>query len=578
MEPAPQRPLPEGYYVANFITLLDQVEQRYGDLLTAEEHSLRERFLGLSEGAQRLYVRLASRRGPVFRRDRLAYPEIPRLDAALEDLEAAHLGDRGDPDDFAPRIGLLLKAELTDLARQLLPHQRVSGESKADLRQRLLDEASPASLSLVLGDFEVVRPLDLELVDLYQLLFFGNFGQNLTEFVLRDLGVVTFESYSLDPDLRRFPDRVALDDTLELHTIRQHLAELLEAGDVDAVEAVGRSVLARCDPWHQLCQRPLDSLLLAAGRALERASRCHAALALFEPVKRPPGRERRARLHHRLGRDDEALALCTAMTAEPRDETEIAFADRFAHLVLRRQGKAEPRPRPRRCSQDLALPCGEPDDGAIEERVLAHFANHGRQGFFAENWLWRSLYGLAFWDIVFAPVAGAFEHPFQYGPLDLTRPDFRPPREGLIEARLDHLRHHREIGSLSRELLATYERKRGLANRLVPWNEELKSALELALGRLHGPQLAAVCDRLSGGLRRYGRGLPDLFVTAADPDDLGFTLYEVKGPGDTLRPEQGRWIDFLNRNRLPTKLLRVTWRSDAACYDRVDGESPSPPP
>ena len=58
---------------------------------------------------------------------------------------------------------------------------------------------------------------------------------------------------------------------------------------------------------------------------------------------------------------------------------------------------------------------------AVEQQVVDHLAEQGRIGFFAENWLWKSLFGLAFWDILFAPLPGVFQHPFQLGPLDLQQ-------------------------------------------------------------------------------------------------------------------------------------------------------------
>ena len=47
---------------------------------------------------------------------------------------------------------------------------------------------------------------------------------------------------------------------------------------------------------------------------------------------------------------------------------------------------------------------------------------------------------MAFWDVVFAPVAGAFQHPFQLGPLDLDSPGFRAARAEAVERRLEELR------------------------------------------------------------------------------------------------------------------------------------------
>ena len=49
-----EAPLPEGYYLANFETVLSEVEARHGDLLLAEERDLLQRFRGLSLAAESL--------------------------------------------------------------------------------------------------------------------------------------------------------------------------------------------------------------------------------------------------------------------------------------------------------------------------------------------------------------------------------------------------------------------------------------------------------------------------------------------------------------------------------------------
>ncbi len=76
--------------------------------------------------------------------------------------------------------------------------------------------------------------------------------------------------------------------------------------------------------------------------------------------------------------------------------------------------------------------------------------------------------------------------------------------------------------------------------------------------RLTGDQLAHVFDRLSRDLWRYRRGLPDLFVLRREAP--GFELYEVKSPGDQLRPEQTAWIDYLNDGGIPASILNVHWK------------------
>ena len=103
--------------------------------------------------------------------------------------------------------------------------------------------------------------------------------------------------------------------------------------------------------------------------------------------------------------------------------------------------------------------------------------------------------------------------------------------------------------------MKVYDEKKDIANRLVSLARRVYAAdLELALSRLAGKHLAWVFDRLSRDLPRYRRGFPDLFVVSGD--EPGFELYEVKAPGDQLRPEQRAWIDHLNEGGLPASILR----------------------
>ena len=258
-----------------------------------------------------------------------------------------------------------------------------------------------------------------------------------------------------------------------------------------------------------------------------------------------------------MGRCEEALDLARQIDADPLDETEAAFAPFFAHRMARKLGTTDrPWRRPRRPRRELDLPAAAA--GGVERAALESFAAVGRRGLFAENWLWRSLFGLAFWDIVFAPVPGAFQHPFQLGPLDLHGAEFRRARRALIDQRLDALRAEDE---LSARLTPVYEAKRGTANALVSWHPELEAALRLAFELVSGDALARVCERLVRDPGRYRRGLPDLLVERAD-SPVGFELLEVKAPGDQLRPEQGAWIDHLNARGVPASVLHVRW-SDA---------------
>lgn len=554
-----QEPLPEGYYVDNFQTVLDTVVERYHDLLHPAERDFASDFSCLSVDARRLYVRLISRKGPTFRRDRLSYREIGDLDAAIDELADRGFLDPAPAASAAELLGLLLRPELQGLLAELRPSLRCTSWRKNECVEALVAIFEHFEWRPVLARrWRFLEPLHLDHLLIYRLLFFGNLSQDWTAFVLHDLGVVRFEAYELRRELRLFPSRRALDDSLALRCYRQLAHELLHQGDLDAALEIARAVLGRVEPWEPSALPLRDRLFNKIGRALERCGELDQALHFYGLSNRPPARERRARILDRLERCNEALSLCAEIEREALDETERIFAPRFAHRLRRRLGQERrPWPRVRRPVRELGV---EPRaETAVEALALEALAAAGQPGFFAENWLWKTLFGLHFWDVIFAPVGGAFQHPFQFGPLDLHSADFYRARRPMIDRRLDEIR----AGDWPPErLLDLYRRKQDTANAFVVWHQglALEPCLELALERLSGEQLAWICDRLSRDPGRYRRGLPDLFVLR-DAEQPGFELLEVKGPGDQLRPEQKSWIDYLNDGGLPAAVLKVRFET-----------------
>ncbi len=604
-----------GYYLGNFETLLAQVEEQYTDLLDVDESRFLGDFRRLSLNARRLHGRLLTRRGPWFRRDRLHYPEIDS-DAAASELLAADFAQSASEQDVEPRLALLPRAELLELidvlapgnlaavafgiataqpvppppteppagpiARQLrlppssdLPPWRAPdagaletpssrARSPQSRRFQALGRADLAAQTLALvrahgaeaslaERVPLLRLSRIEAVATFRLLFFGNLIQDLTEFVLADLGVVRFEPVAIDREHRLFAHRGVVEQHLRLARLTEAVAGLAQqrqppAAALGELAAAALAMARGEDSWDLTTRRLRDGLFVWVGRELERAGALDDALALFAAAHSPPARERRVRVLRRLGRADEAEALRDAMAAAPRDESERIFCQRGP-----RDRRLE---RPRLPSREVAIAL-HGEEPTIEAAVLRTLSAEGYRGFFAENWLWRSLCGLALWEQVFAPVPGAFTHRFQYGPRDL-HDGFRAAREPAISARLAALAAEPHPGP---RLLALWDEKFGTANRLVAFAQELRPALELALDALDGTRLAAVVDRLSRDLRRYGSGFPDLFLLDPRGEIL---LAEVKGPGDVLRPEQEGWIAYFNRSGIPAIVLHARCPRDRA--------------
>ena len=75
----------------------------------------------------------------------------------------------------------------------------------------------------------------------------------------------------------------------------------------------------------------------------------------------------------------------------------------------------------------------------VETYALQHYERLGYKGYHCEGRIVTTLFGLLFWDIIFAPIPGAFETPYQTAPLDIFEDTFYHAREDLIENRLDEI-------------------------------------------------------------------------------------------------------------------------------------------
>ena len=123
----------------------------------------------------------------------------------------------------------------------------------------------------------------------------------------------------------------------------------------------------------------------------------------------------------------------SASSTQPLDEQELQFACGFAARLIKRHDFAamESVEQLRITHQppviDLELEFSDPVEIAVAE-----FHNRldpaGRCDY-VENSLFNGVLGLLLWDVVFAPLPGAFYNPFQYRPSDFYAHDFASRRQ-----------------------------------------------------------------------------------------------------------------------------------------------------
>ena len=531
-------PPPEHYYADNLVALIEGVRRQYGDMLTLEESAFGEEVIALPAQAQRLLARLISRKGPLVRVDSLEFREVADAQAALDRLVENGFVSWCPEAPAGCLARLLTRAELEQCFRDDLP-AAASAASGAFTRKRDYLRWIEARLT----DLEArqrIKPrfpwiaLDIaQHLEFYQLLFFGDRRRDLSTFVLRDLGLARYPDYELSRERRVFADRAALDAYVGLVGIGDYVDELGPRPGADAAMTVLEALWQPFD--NRLFERRRSRILNRLGRGLERAGEFDASLACYARSSMAPSRERRTRILKRLGDLDGVGRLRRRMRERPACPQEADFAKRFGT-------------RRRRAWPDETIILEVPDDVGVERAAAAVLTVAGGRAWHLENALPMGLFGLAYWDWVFAPAEGMFVNAFQTAPIDLFWPDFLEVRRGLCPDPLAA-----DDDTLRCAMLEACRVHRGVANRLVDW----RFFDEDALARLfEGMGMAAVRQLLgfvTADVEDARRGFPDLTVVYAPGR---FEFVEVKGPNDRLRDEQYRWIDRLRGAGLPVRVAR----------------------
>jgi tetratricopeptide (TPR) repeat protein len=540
------------YYLNNFRQVLDWLELRYADVMSESEHGFIRDFKALPRASQGLLVRMIMRKGVHFRFGKLNYPEIGDISNAAQPLLR-----HGWLDDQAllsmPEVfDVLLKAELLQAFGSFIEQPK---GRKDDWLPPLAEQFSESrSLSVwapTLGD----RLLSLTIMDLcdrLRLMFFGNLYQDWSEFVLADLGIFTYEKVEFCADSRGLRSREDVDACLFLH----HCQLLFEAGE--PLEPIVEQVRALQfdNPW---LQRRRGKVLFQIGQYCERITEFALALSIYRDCAYPGARQRMIRVLERCGEYALALELASLAEQAPESAAEQQSLQRMLPRLRRKLGgpplkRATPRPVER---LDLQLPRTDPGL-SVEFYVQAHLHEDSGPVHYVENSLINSLFGLLCWPAIFAPLPGAFFHPFQRGPVDLLNEDFQQRRAELFQACLDQLDDGRYAATIRERFAAKW----GVQSPFVFWGALNEQLLEQALACLPAEHLKHWFNRLLLDIKANRAGMPDLIQFW--PQHKTYRMIEVKGPGDRLQDNQLRWLEFCHQHQMPVAVCYVQWAEQSA--------------
>ncbi len=549
----PTTDLAPDYYLHSFRFMLDWVLQGYADLLNEQENRFIQAFNQLDHDAQCLLVRLSGRKGPLFRQDKLNYPEIASIELSAQQLVKADVLTTERPIDLNTLTNALTKPELLQLLGKQLAGLKQA--RKEILMQALaLEHSEPQTWQAWTGNqFGKAWHLDNQsIISTLLLLFFGNAYQDLTEFVLQDLGLFRYENYTIDSQHRLFKSREELEQYQHLVQLR---AELEMDSTIPTLIKIADQLPLQCTT--ERLQRRRAKLCNQIAYALERANEHSAAMQLYAQSHLPPARERRIRLLEKQERYSEAWELVNTLLSNPLDEQEMQVALRMAPRLAKKSDLAFQKQLAVSIStQRVQLHQLTDDQGnafRVEEIVRQSLDRPNAPCVYAENLLLNGLFGLWLWPEMFRGIEGAFANPFQAAPLDMYQENFVANRPGIekLWALLENDEYHHVIRK-------TWHDKQGIANHFVHWNFLNNDLLNIALHTIPAQHLKLIFERILFDIKNNRSGFPDLIHFF--PEEKAYRLIEVKGPGDRIQDNQQRWLEYFAKRQIPAEVYYVSWQ------------------
>jgi DNA polymerase-3 subunit epsilon len=563
---APRRlpDLPQFYYHTHFVDMLSKVAQRYKACLDAPAAQFIDEFHALPHAAQCAYVRIAGRKGHVFQTRKLSYPEIENLDAQFELLKERRFAANVCAQETAPYLNSLTKPELIEFLRAHL----CASAFKSSWKKPLLIDAAMAHF-----DKDIItqhaRDMGAAIVQsrreslryiLY--LYFGRIEDSLQPFTLRDLGLVKAPDFK-DSYGPRFENKA---EARTAYFYASALYDFRNGTDAD----VARLIDTTPDWPEPLCnvsQAGRDKLLSKLGGLSERLGDVATALTLYGLSETPQCNERTVRLRYSRNNDDDRDWVKTrleAMIDNPASDDEYHFASDFYARKFDKKRTSRVTDI-LRGSEVLSL-----DEAFRHEPERAAARHYRAQGYTVErteNAPWKMLFGLLFWQELYASETSVLHNSFERLPANLKSGQFFTDNEVTIEAKLERLSNPAQT---LLNILKVATRHHGTPNGIFMWRGRTLDRAKLLIETAPPAALAAMLRLMAKDWSHTKDGFPDLMLIK----DGELSFFEIKAEGDVIRRNQLTRIAQLKAAGFETSIARIDWVIDPnQIYVVVDVET-----
>ncbi|XP_071720394.1 fanconi-associated nuclease 1 homolog [Rutidosis leptorrhynchoides] len=602
-------------YQHNFRLLLQEVLRTTPHVFTPDETTFLENFLLLSDDSQRLFIRLYTRKGPWFRMSNISYAEILDYQVAVQELSEAgyvcciETMSELQKDDLEGILNILNVSELREILS--ITSKKCSNSSRkqefiSSLLSAYVDGSSSLLKNLAIEKSGPCIRISSEANSLIwraERLFFCNGEQDLSEFLLVDMGIVKYPTYKCVVTNQIFSSRndlLAYEEALEVAQIMDESLDENNSSMVLRCISISDSKISKPETKttqlstskQRLSVVPFpcfsalwiySKVVLLGVSFLESERRYNDAIDLLKHLLLKFTNDRRRGywtlrlsidLEH-LGRISDSLSVAETGLDDlwVRAGSRIALQRRvlrlgkpprrwkvpcFSESVKRKIPEVHVQGRPLNCKTGTKSRFyGE--DGqqcGVEELALQYYAEEGGgwQGVHSESGVWLTLFGLLMWDVIFADVPNVFLTRFQISPLDLDTDYFYEARKSIIEPLLVNI-----LEGMAEEILITsWESHLGTSCKGINWDKHSLTQLRAVVSCIGGGCLASICRHLAQDYRSWSSGMPDLLLWRFNSEYSGEAkLVEVKGPRDRLSEQQRAWLLFFMDSGFNVEVCKV---------------------
>lgn len=546
VQPAPT--LPTRYYLDHFNEFVSAIEERYPHVLEPEHCRFIVDFKALNEDAQCLYVRMLNRRGLLFDCRRFNYPEIQNLGEQVNRLKRSGFIRELHQYDLKELFEIITKEKLLVLiAQQCATGSYRRSWPKSELIEFALGHLSFSHPTLIEEMQHCVAQSRVDQIGYLLFLYFGKFETGLSQFTLRDLGVVRTSKFKnkFEP---RFDDKQS---ALSTWFYCQKLDQVRRLSSHDLVQ-FSQSVDGWPTPAGEQSTLLRERVFYTLGEMLEKSGIQELAMQIYQRSASWPASERLIRLQYANGERVEVARSLERMIDDPVNEEEYLFAQDFYQRKFHKK-------RTSRITDVLrsgtVIKLDECHRAAPEEGAAHYFRAQGAEVFHCENRIWKKLFGLLFWDILFNNESSSIYNDFEKRPRDLETGKFYERFKVEIEQRLRTLD---AADAVQRDLLTTVMRHYGVANSIFRWRATMLDEIRALLPLVPASALQQMLRRMAQDYGSNHSGFPDLLVVRGG----SARFVEIKAEGDQLRRNQLKQILAMQKAGLDVEVNRIEWTVD----------------